>query len=82
MAKPIACEESFVGSYTAVHRGRGWSKPTRMIELTLGEKRTWNGREGKWNPGDSFEFTFDSVHDAERVARQILAEVKLVKASQ
>lgn len=79
MARAITASESFVGSYSAVHRGRGWSKPTRQIELTLGEERTWNGREGKWNPSDSYEFTFDSIEDARLIANAILREVKVAK---
>jgi hypothetical protein len=81
MANLIAAGESFVGSYSSVYRGRGWSKPTRMIEVTLGEHRKWNGREGRYDDGETYEFTFKSVDDARLVANAILAEVRQCKAA-
>lgn len=81
MARGIAAETSFVGSYSSVYRGRAWSKPVRQIELTLGEATRWNGREGKYEHGDVFEFTFESIEDARLIANAILREVKVAKAA-
>jgi hypothetical protein len=78
VARPLAAHNSYVGSYADVYRGRGYSKPTRSIEVTLGERYYW--KDGLTVQGEQYEFTFDSIEDARLVANAILAEVKACKA--
>jgi hypothetical protein len=78
VARPLVASNSFVGSFSAVHQGRGYSKPTRTIEVTLGERHYYSG--GQYHDGEQYEFHFDSIEDARLVANAILAEVRHVKA--
>jgi hypothetical protein len=79
MPLPLVASNSFVGSYSEVYRGRGWSRPTRAIEVTLGERRYW--KDGEYCDGAQHVFVFDSIEDARLVANAILAEVRHAKSS-
>jgi hypothetical protein len=78
VARPISASNSFVGSYSAVHQGRSYSRPEREIEITLGERYKYVN--GQVQTGDTYEFTFDSIEDARLIANAILAEVRACKA--
>jgi hypothetical protein len=78
MARPIRAEASFVGSFVEVFRGRGWNRPRRVIEVTLGDGRYW--QDGRYHEGEQVEYTFASLEDARLFANDILREVKFCKA--
>jgi hypothetical protein len=78
MPRPIVASNSFVGSWQRVHQGRGYVRPPRTIEVTLGEHYSYEG--GQYKDGEQHEFRFDSIEDARLVANAILKEVRAVKA--
>jgi hypothetical protein len=79
VARPLVASNSFVGSFSSVHQGRGYAKPTRTIEVTLGERYRYV--DGQYKDGEQYEFHFDSIEDARLIANAILAEVRQIKAA-
>lgn len=77
MARPLQAARSSIGSYSSVHMGRGYSKPYRNIEITLGERSRWVNNQ--MQSGEEFKFEFDTIEDARLIANAILAEVRACK---